>query len=400
MANQAKYTYSVSMSFVNKGKTMKIDSEYISMIMINHDYSSQNMPIVIVTCNIPVNTYNSMITNKSTGKIMLKLSSKDSKIGNKISKERINGEFDYIFPENKKEVNTDLYVTKNIHESSAAVSVTMALFSDELNNINRQNIINNIYTNSTRGEIIYSLLRKSHNNRKLIIEPFADNSKIKRLLVPPIISIADFLKYMDYQIGLYKKEYMFYLDFDCTYLLSFGGVKFNYNGYGHQTIIIDILKNTEEMKSKTDGIVEDSVKKQYTIPVNSECFNPVLNTYTEKKFNTIRLIDGSGKYKDISVKVNNKKSATPKYEVFRISELNKFRDDILKNTIEGSTFNVTITKAAIDPFILQPFKKYTIKNTDDYKEYNGGYALTSKREIYANMGEHFECSMQFNLQKI
>ena len=70
---------------------------------------------------------------------------------------------------------------------------------------------------------------------------------------------------------------------------------------------------------------------------------------------------------------------------------------IIKNSIEGGSTNVSISKSNIDCSILTMNKRNTIKNYEKHSDMDGDFILSRKKEIFAKEGEYFrsECVLNF-----
>ena len=69
-----KYSYTIKLEFVLDGKNELINDTGIAQVIINYDYFTGHMPLMLMRCKISTDTYNRMIRNQDKGKLSITIS--------------------------------------------------------------------------------------------------------------------------------------------------------------------------------------------------------------------------------------------------------------------------------------------------------------------------------------
>jgi hypothetical protein len=182
----------------------------------------------------------------------------------------------------------------------------------------------------------------------------------------------------DYRV-FYKTSYRYYIDFDCTYIISSSGkaVTKKKDKYDSVTIKIEDVISEE---ANDEGMVINKTKGSHTITVSYADTEVYDNTIINKSKDEIKGITSTGNTKKTLKSTSN--ISKGKTKSIRIKNDN---DNMMNNIISdanSSNVFIALTKYHIDPSVFTINKRYVIKNIDRYKDNDGAYLLTRKIEDY------------------
>lgn len=393
MAKQFEYDYEVEVTYINGSKQTVIDSKYVSMILIDHDYDNNNAPVIYMKLNLEVPIYNDMVLNSKSAKLFLNVQICEADKTNPIKKDYIKEQFSYFLPTNELEYDSEL-IDKSESEGISYRSVMLGLIKSELIDDNKK-IMNNIFKNTNTSSIVHFYTK----HMKMIIEPFDNNPSHSLFIVPPMEGISRLMKYLNESSNFYTTSYRYYLDFSKTYLLSTKGKSIDIKDGTFNTIKIDIKNNTDR-NEEADGIFKDTDNSIYIIEIGVDDTAIVMNKTTEKKFNRLYGVDSLGNKSDKSLNINNEKNTSVKTKMVRVYNNNLKYLDSLADEIETTSSIISVTKGDIDSSIIVPYKEYRISNIKEYKGLDDKYLLISKKEVIVQSDDKFRCSTSMNFKRV
>ena len=387
--NQNLYLYKANIRYVLNNETIEIDPLNIKSILIDYDYSALNMPMIFVTLNISQELLDVMIENQNAGTILFDM---NRSIGNSdvpdLFTRYISDEFLYFVTEG----DNDKLDETQTHQ----VTTTIGLLSLNCINNNKKSVSGVVSCNQIT--MLYYLL----SHMPVVIEQPRSNKVIENMILPPVNSIAKMLQYLNSVNTFYTTPYRFFIDFDCTYLLSSSGKAVLKNTDKINTILF-VLKNEYDDDGKTIGMKIDSSKSIYEIFIDEDDYEISDDHISEKSFSKVLAANASGEVfkKDIytseeSVLVNTK------YKSIRLMNDNNTLLDNFTSSIKSSSIQFLIEREYIDSSVITPNKEYIIRGDEVYNSevYDGRYLLTRKRDVFVRDSDTFISSTMMMLSKV
>lgn len=387
--NQNLYLYKANIRYVLNNETIEIDPLNIKSILIDYDYSALNMPMIFVTLNISQELLDLMIENQNAGTILFDM---NRSVGNsdvpELFTRYISDEFLYFVTEG----DNDKLDETQTHQ----VTTTIGLLSLNCINNNKKSVSGVVSCNQIT--MLYYLL----SHMPVVIEPPRSNKVIENMILPPVNSIAKMLQYLNSVNTFYTTQYRFFIDFDCTYLLSSSGKAVLKDTDKINTILF-VLKNEYDDDGKTIGMKIDSSKSIYEIFIDEDDYEISDDHISEKSFSKVLATNASGEVfkKDIytseeSVLVNTK------YKSIRLMNDNNTLLDNFTSSIKSSSIQFLIEREYIDSSVITPNKEYIIRGDEVYNSevYDGRYLLTRKRDVFVRDSDTFISSTMMMLSKV
>lgn len=397
MAISVSYKYKVEAKFNFGNKEEPILSQGIYNIVTNYDYDNYNIPILYMGVRLETSLYNKMVINQEKGTIVLTISrAKNNGSGYSQYKNYIKDEFTYIMSTNpdynismEKQSDTNNRIAQNYRQGF--LSLIQLNTTD-----NNKKIINNIIKNSNMMSIIHKYT--SHMN--MVMEPIHNDKYFNFLIIPPLESVAKLLKYLNKQSVFYREGFRYFVDFDKTYLLSAEGNPVDTKDGTYSTIIINISDPAVDDTAHQTGIVTDSTNKAYIINMNASNTIIDVKKSEEKIFNKIMGVDSYGNTRELKLNIPRSEGSSDKLRLERVPLDNIDYTDYLRDNIENTTIMFSATKTEVDSSLITPNKEYLVRNYPTFKEYNGRYVLSFKKEIFINENEQYISNVIFGLRKI
>ena len=394
MATMQSYNYIIEATYFANGKESTILSESIQSLYIKYDYITMNMPILYLGMKIKTDLYNVMVKNADSGTLTLTVY-KFIKLNGMITKKSIymRRMFSYFIP---SDLDYNRTLDSEATNSNSYKVCTLGLYDMEI--VNRNNLSLNINTIITNSDMI-SIVHYCTTNLDIIIEPFKDNEKIKYCFLPPFDTIKKMLEYLNSIHNFYDTGYIFFKDFERTYLLSKQGNAVGVPITEHKTIIIKILE-TIDYQTKKQSIEIDNDSNAYVLYIDANFINMRIDRLKDKKYHKLIGVDGFGNYNDVELKVAKNENGTEKIKLQRLYNKNMEFINSIKDMIEEDAFVININKTEIDTDLLTPNREYLVQNYSSYKEYDGRYLLAYKRDIMIQQNGDFISNTIIGLRKV
>lgn len=383
MSVRQAFKATIDLAFDYNGQREKIPSDKIIYIMIEHDYENKVLPIIYISMSVNSTLYSKITKYKDSAKFYLKIDKQNVNSKSSLSKNSISGSFSYI-PSDTNPNYSESLNTQNTDTSYKKIMV--GLISVELTNTLRQSF-NGIYNNIDQN----TLIGLATEGSKIVLEQLKYNKTYSSILIPPITSRYQMIKYIFDKDPFYDTYCRYFIDFDRSYLLSKVGNAVNAGDGQLNNIILDI-RSTTANESYYEGIeIRDGAYYIYVNPANS---NVTLNEGTEKVANQIVAVDEDG-IQELNLKINNTAGSDIK-QMFTRSD----NAALIKNELELNTAIIELTKQNIDGSAFTPNKCITLSNYGDYKKYDGKYLLMYKKEFYKCIAGEFMVSCNIGVKKI
>ena len=377
------YKSKIELAFNYRGIRENISSDRLTYIMNEYDYEKQVLPIIYVCFSASTELYTKIMKYKKEASFYLCIKKANANSKFPVYKTILSGNFTYIPSNANPNYTEELDVGDG---GNAYKRITVGLISMELTNSLRtsfNDIYNNINTNTLLGIAL--------NGTDCIVERPTKTKSFSTLIVPPIASRYQMIKFIFEEEPFYNTYFRYFMDFDKSYLLSNLGGPVDGGDGELSNIIFDIRSVTEE-EAYYDGIeVKNNAYYVYISPPNS---NITLNESTEKVANQIVGFDEDGTYIS-NLEINNSKGSEKKQMFMRTDNV-----ELYKNELETNTIIIEVTKQHIDGTLFTPNKCINVKNYGDYAQYNGRYIMVYKRDIYRAVAGEFLMSTCIGLKKV
>lgn len=382
--NASTYAHSVTISFLLHNQVTEINPNHIKYIIIESNYEQIFMPVIYISMSINRDTYSKIVNNEKEGKIYLKIDKYNEYSQNKLYKKYLEGQFTYLTSNNNPNYAEDL--SSSGSGSDIYVTINLALMSMDILNKEKRSF-NGIYKDIDQG----TLILKAFEDLETVISPLKFNPHYKNIMIPPLSSIHKYLYYLYDMCPFYDTNYMFFMDFNRTYLLDYSGDYCPSRDGQKHTVILDINSVLSE-KAYYEGMEETD--EEYHIYINPSYSTIGLNKHSDKIINQLVFIDDEGDIQKVDINVNASPDSAVKQSFIR-GEHAKLYMNVMNSSAEG----VEVMKEGMDSSILTPNKMYMVNNTKDHS-CDGKYCLINKREVIRNMSGTFRNSISLGLRKV
>ena len=396
--NNNVYKYTIQMKYVVDDKTYWIDPHNIKSVAIDYDYDMTNMPMVFATLSIDLNLIDIMVKNKDVGIIIMEIKSCiiNSDMPDLFT-DYISDRFMYIMTEDvNKDKDLDYEGQNQGREDIFKIIVVGMMPLDCINN-------NKKLVNAVLNGDLESCLYNTLKGRPILMEKPSNNVFIQERYLPPRNSTAKNIEYIDNLYTIYDTSYRFFLDFDCTYLLSSSGKPIKKRGETITDVML-VIKKGIDRSSKTQGMEINEEQMVYLIYYDSQDVALADNREQNKKFSKIGATITEGEQSKLEVTTVTPRTVlnTNKMRTVRVTNDNI---GVVRNQLRQTDLNsvqIVVQKTDIDTSVLTINKKYTIKADDVYDPdtYNGGYLLSHKRELYIREDDLFTLNVMLHMKKL
>lgn len=371
------YRYRAKGFYVLGQEKFTIDYTNIRSIVIDHDYKSNNMPLIYIILNLSTKIIDKVISNKDTGVFIISIQKcVDNSDLPDLWIDYISDTFLYFLTEDINKTDKRDYENENEGRDDIYKEITVGLLSQNLVNHNKKTVNGILRANDMMSAVSYV----AGNGRPMVVEPFENNNSIRNLFLPPKTSVAKSIEYLNGIKVFYNTPYIYYMDFDVSYLLSSRGRQVPKKGDKINTVMI-VLRNDYDMSARIQGMSINESNKYYYIEIGAG--NAEVADFKErsKSYTTLRYTNTAGKNSDMQVtKVNSNSNFVSKTSHVRAPNDNP---GLLTNARRTSEFYMSITKTDLDASVFTPNKEYIINAEDVYdKSYSGRYLLRRKRELF------------------
>lgn len=392
------FLYDCELHFNDKdGKSTDIIKETVKYILISHDYKNKIMPVIYLKVNLTPSLYNKMVPQQGVGKIILTLSRiRDSGSTSSIAKHVVNGEFDYYMTDDPNAYKA-LDEVAEANGNIAYKTCTIGLIKSDIISKNQRSF-EGVYKNTNT----LSLIQSATSNMNIIIQPFTNNTDIETFTCPAVTSVGQFINYVNSKYSFYSGNYIYYIDFDKTYLRSNDGSYIDMKDNDFRYIAFDV-EDLTQYQSLSSGMVEDEAQNAYIIYVNANDAKVNTDRVTSDLNSIITSVDTSqgGEATDVSIidtsAITNITGNTNAAVIINSTDPNAANN--AATIVSENANTLTITKADMNSKVFTPNKQYMLSYYHDNPSYCGLYYLVEKTEIYLLTGTNLKCQMTITLKK-
>lgn len=388
------YKYDIEIEYMYNDKPYTFDSKNIHTLLIDYNYDDRNMPIMYLMIALDKKIIDDMIKYKDEKTVVVTISKYIDNVEPRIKQNYVKDTFIYIIEPNLNYNENIDYANGNNNSEDINKIIKIGLMKQDLL-INNKKEINCIFNNSNAIDILYSNMK----HMKLLIEPLDNNITYNSLIIPPLSSITEYVKYIDDQHAIYNTKYRLFYDYDKTYLLSSRGNAIKSIDEGYSTIIINI-HDTISMNAKSQGLIDDEDRRAYLLNVDANDINIFEDELTSKKFNNIIGIDSKGNYLKTEINTKDTLNKYSKSEIQKFNSDNLSKLNVISSEIELNSNIVNIIKNDLDTAVFTINKEYYINFYEKLKDMTGKFLLGRKREIYTRDNDKFILTNYLTFKKI
>lgn len=393
-----QYNYKISLKYINESNVeVEIDSDQIQYILIDKDFESLNMPVIILYGSIEKNILDDMIRHSNDSLITLGIYKYDNTNQNdNITEKYFNDKFIYI-------LNEDLSRTDKIDNPDGIDSktgnrqykeVTIFLIQQNAINNNRKTI-NGVYHNASMNSLI---LQSTNYLGNMLLEPIRYDTKFDQVIIPPIDSISNYIRFLNDNIGsFYDTPYRFFIDFDTTYLVSSSGNATRARNQYIYTIVIDI-REIDTNISEEPGAYVDLKSGKYTIGIDSSKVEYNKNPVSNKMVNKVTVINSKGDIFQQDIGDNKTKITNTINQIMNVSNNDQNTINSISYSVESANINITIVKNDLDASLFTINKEYII-NDPVHESYSGRFILLNVKQLFIKQNGNFIMSTVLKFKK-
>jgi hypothetical protein len=353
------------------------------------------MPLVYLNLNIDKKLIDHMIKNCDTNLFALAIYKYDDLTDSKENIECFCKKFTYFLPNDVNQNDSIDYNEKTNEENmeNTYKAVSIGLLCIDHVNLNKKSIEINA-KNTSMNDMVKYIMKDFY---PLVLETFSNNKNFSQLILPVKDSVRKALKALNDYWVFYDTPYRYYQDFNCTYVISSSGKSIDNKIDKYGSVVVQI-KDILDSEANDIGFIDNKSSKAYEIPVSYADTQVFDNTIANKSKSSIKAVTSSG---TTTSKLNNTASYSKEKTVS--TRLNNDNDNMIKNIeadSNNSNFFLYFSKNDLDTNIFTINKKISVNHIDAYKEFNGTYLLSRKREVYSREDESFIMTSMINLHMI
>lgn len=387
------YGYQASVKFAfSDGDIYSLTSENIMSIVIDSDYINNNMPMMFVTVHTEDGIMDKIVQEQDTATAIFDLKKcifNDDMEG--FFTDYISGVFIYIVSDDlNKDTGLDDGDVDNDYDT-----FTIGLLCLDHVNKNKRDI--NCVAGGKLSSVIYYLT----SHLPILIEPPKNNIVMQDQFIPPMNSVSKALSYLNNISAFYSTKYRFFIDFDCSYLISSSGKSVQKQGESANTVMIK-FKNSVKEGTKEGGMWIDPKESMYVVEIDGSDVELYDNHIAPKSYTKINATDASGTRSNISLNYSDSLGRVKaKSRNIRIHNNNSGILSNISSGLESGKIQFMIQKPDTDSSIFTINKEYLIdaKETYETDKYDGRYILVRKRELYIRNGDKMRMNVMLLLEK-
>lgn len=366
MAKISSYKSKILIQLITDKETVTIPSASVLSIVIDSSFEERMMPIIYLMLNIETEIYNKIIKYRNEGRIYLNVRYYDANVSIPFYKDRIKGQFIY-FPPTEYDYRTILQ-NKNSNVDNSYNKMTLGLISPELLNFNGKTFNGNY--NEVNTEKLVNIVT---SGRDFIKDDIDKNEEFRSFYFPPLATRSEAIKYLFDETEFFNRNYIYFNDFDTSYLLKIDSRK------------NDALKRTRDVIFRVNKInIADAfyegvevIQDAFVVYLNGSNIDYGENDITDKiSSNIVSVSDDSISNINLDIIKNNSVSEK---KVYRRSSSDD--SEIVKSLYESSDVVINIVKQNLDGSVFTPNVTYKLNNTNENdSKYDGIYNIIYRKE--------------------
>lgn len=401
-----KYKFAIRLKYmmVEKKQYYSIDEEFINYCLVDRDYVNNNMPTIYVDMNVPRQIYDDIKANDKVNLINIevyKYKYDDEDSIERIEELYFRDQCTYFVTEASTDTSANEMKDPEFYENAEAtvdeyIDIEIGLMKIDQINYNKQKFAGTFVENTNLLNGLSTILKHIPDT---LIEPLSYPNELLDGLSIEQDSVSTTIKALNDLKALYDTSYRLFFDFDCMYLLSSNGVEVPREGEKICGVLVCIKSETDYI-GMDDGMYVNKSGGNYQINVKESSTNIYTDQLTDKIYDNVVAITGSGDRLQVDLKIDKSKYSISKTKTIYIPNDNAASIDNVKSDIENSSVLMTLCKECIDPDVFTLNHRICVKHIIDHRDKDGDYLMTRKREIFVRDGRSFICSTMVNLKKI
>ena len=388
MSTRQAYKTEVEVAF-NGSEYFDIDPSKVIYIVIEHMYEDRVMPVIYICISMDTDLYSTILDEKDSAKIFLRIQKYNAYSNTSLSKDYIKGEFSYFLSSTMPEYSKDLS-DYNTNVDSNYKTIVIGLLDMAIMNTLRKTFGGD---GTKKGIDQHTLVYEAVEDTKIVMKTPDYNLVYDNLYIPPITSRKAMLEFIFDTDPFYDTEFMYFIDFDVSYLLDRTGEAVSAGDGQLDDVIIDVQAVTME-EAYNEGMEERN--GSYYININPANTNVSMDVGTDKIHNQLVAASADGA-ETMDLDINRNVDSDTKQTFRRLSESSAI---VYKNAIETSQVCIELVKENIDPRYITPNKCFSINNYEGYDEYNGKYLLLYKKEVIQGATSDFASMLTIGVKKL
>lgn len=383
----------------NEGK-INIPVERLGDFSIENNYEDNFFPLFKIHFKVSSQVYYKILKYKNTCKIYLRIDKVNFNMvhSKSLYKEFINDTFDVISDEGTDDLNRMQREEENYKDYKSVVQddtydltkinndVSLYLFKniDET----RKNV-NHVFQNINVADAL-TYVCGTFNSKMLLMTPPDNLTVYKEFLIPPLPALKA-LQFIDTYYGIYKKGTIFFIDYDCTYIIPYDGECTVSRKREPKCVTIIIPKSINASYNSQVGVVKDiSDTSNAYIAANGNTVN-IQNTSITNDFigsNSIQTVDSYDGTTETSISDSVTKSSQSAIRIFEDTTKNPYLASMYTAQTNAMGVIVSVRLQNVDIGLLTPNKRFNLLFEDKNlsKKYTGSYLLVITRTDFFNEG--------------
>lgn len=384
--DRVAYNAIISLNYIYNNNVIVIAPERIKFIVIDSNYENEVMPKIYMNISINADMYESITTHYNSAKFKLKIQRKNSFSNTSLAEVIVNDTFSYIPSVTNSDYLKDISTNGSGEDNYR--NIYIGLISDKITNSLRKTF-NGIYNNIDQQ----TLIALATENMNILVQPFNYNKTYSSILIPPISSIGEFIKYIFDYDNFYNTNYIFFMDFNKSYLLAKDGLSIFNSDDPINDVYVDVAA-LNQASAFYDGM--NIINNSYYLYINPVDSNVIVPNAIDKVVNRLVVVDNDKELETLDLYLNNNQDKLVKDNFIRADN-----GSVYKNELEEQNVMVEVVKKYVDGYSFTPNKSYIINNLANYRKYNGKYILVKKKEYFRVMASgEFITSCYLGFKKI
>lgn len=382
------YNADITLAFDYDNEHVPIDRSKIMYILIDSEYESNVLPTIYLNLLVEDRLYNMITAHRDSGQFTLTIKKFIVNSNTTAGKVVLKDTFSYIPNITSENYMHDLNNASPNKGRDQYRRMLIGLVSKTMTNKMRKSF-NGVYENVNESTLVSLALEGT----KPVIERLTTNKNYSSIIIPPLSTRYQLLKYIFEKDPFYDTEFRLFMDFNRTYLLSKKGIKTAIDDGNPDSVIIDVGELTSP-----DAFLEgmSQADDYYYLHINPVDFAVVSDKAASMVVDNITVIDENNKVTNLDIDYPDEVKGLTRKQVF----IRNNNPELLKNELELNNTRIRVAKIYVDGSILTPNKIYNITNYQGNEEYNGSYILESKQEFFKPMTSNFQMSVVLTLKKV
>ena len=391
-----KYTAHIKTTTSGDDTPIDIDNIRFKSVICDYNYREFAFPLIYVIVNIRIEDIHKFADYQKTGTLVFTLQKymENSSDMSSLREDVINEEFVYFIDGDIGKTDEHEAVLDQEKTDDRGLDITIGLIATRLLNANK-----NIQVGTIKKGSMSSIVCKMLDFQDLCIEPFDNNTVLEDFTIPYRSSLKKVIGYFDTYSTFYNTPYVFFMDFNRSYLLSSNGRGVPIKGEPINMVkfIIDNVYDEANMEGMR---MQEEQDKMYIVDVSSSYVTLMTAADSSRSFSSIKGIGSAGESVDVETGIRDEASPIKEMSTpIRVPNNNTRLIDNKAIELANAAKGINIIKNKIDTSILTPNKQYYIDPGEAFDEDSckgGFYLLKRKREVYLPEGEGLAMSVHLS----